>query len=115
MSPDKAEAAADLARATSSPLHALPVAVPGLQRNTVRAQRERVLARLQAGPASVGVLARECYCPSPTKRVSELRRLGFRIASDWIERREPDGTVSPAVLYRLAADLDTAQLPLFNE
>lgn len=105
--------APELTRSTSNPLHALgPVAHSG-RPNTARAQRERVLMRLQAGPATAAELARECYCPSPTKRVSELRRVGWPIRSEWIELREPDGTVSPATLYTLPADADPAQLALF--
>lgn len=105
-----------LARATCSPLNAFGGAVaPGARRNTAQAQRLRVLCRLQAGPASAAALARECYCPSPTKRVSELRRQGWPIRSAWIELREPDGSVSPAVVYTLPADNDPAQLHLFNE
>lgn len=102
-----------LARATANPLHAFGGAVPGGRPNTAQAQRDRVLCRLQAGPATAAVLSRECYCPSPTKRISELRRLGWPIQSQWIERPEPDGSVSPAVLYSLPADADPAQLPLF--
>lgn len=102
----------ELTRSTSNPLHALGLAGHDARPNTARAQRERVLMRLQAGPATAAALARECYCPSPTKRVSELRRAGWPIRSAWIELREPDGTVSPATLYRLPADADPAQLSL---
>lgn len=103
----------ELTRHTASPLHAFAGLAPGAPRNTVKAQRDRVLKRLQAGPATAATLGRECYCPSPTKRVSELRRKGWPIQSEWIELREPDGTVSPATLYSLAADADRAQLALF--
>jgi hypothetical protein len=103
----------ELTRATSNPLHALDAAAPGARRNTARAQRDRVLARLQAGPVTAAELARACYCPSPTKRVSELRRRGWPIRSAWIECREPDGSVSPATVYSLPADTDPAQLHLF--
>lgn len=104
-----------LTRATSSPLHAFGAVAPGARRNTARAQRERVLARLKVGPATAAALMRECYCPSPTKRLSELRRQGWLIRSEWIELREPDGSVSPATLYSLPADADPAQLHLFPE
>lgn len=102
----------ELTRTTSSPLHAFGLVGHAARPNTARAQRERVLMRLQAGPATPAALTRECYCPSPTKRVSELRRAGWPIRSTWIELREPDGTVSPATLYTLPADADPAQLSL---
>jgi len=104
-----------LTRATSSPLHAFGAVAPGARRNTAQAQRERVLSRLQAGPATPAALVRDCHCPSPTKRVSELRRQGWPIRSKWIELREPDGSVSPATLYSLVAGADPAQLHLFPE
>jgi hypothetical protein len=98
------------ARLCGSPLHVLTI--PPAGRNGVQAQRGRVLARLRRGPATRGALARECFCPSPTKRVSELRRIGHDIRSTWVEEREPDGTVSPTVLYSLAPDTCAAQLAL---
>lgn len=98
------------ARLHGNPLHVLMI--PPARRNGVQAQRERLIARLQRGPATRGALARECYCPSPTKRVSELRRIGHDIRSAWIEEREPDGTVSPTVLYSLAPDTGAEQLAL---
>lgn len=99
---------------TMNPLHAaLGAAAHGVRRNTARAQRDRLVKCLQAGPATAADLARACFCPCPTKRVSELRRAGWQIRSEWIELREPDGSVSPAVLYTLPADADPDQLALF--
>lgn len=95
-----------------NPLHAHAVLSPTAPRNTVRLQRERVLVRLQAGPATRAALCRECCCPSVTKRVSELRRKRRAIRSQWIEEREPDGSVSPTVLYSLPSDADPEQLAL---
>jgi len=111
MCPDT-EPAPHAERRTFSPLHAQAVLSPAAPRNAVGLQRERVLARLKAGPASRAALCRECSCPSVTKRVSELRRMGWAIRSQWIEEREPDGSVSPTVLYSLPSDADPEQLAL---
>jgi hypothetical protein len=99
-------------RLHASPLHVLTPSAGRAPQNGVQAQRERLLARLQRGSATRGALARECYCPSVTKRVSELRRMGHDIRSEWVEEREPDGSVSPTTLYSMAADSEAAQLAL---
>lgn len=95
-----------------NPLHTQVVLSPTAPRNSVRLQRERVLASLQASPATRAVLCRECSCPSVTQCISELRRMGWAIRSQWIEEREPDGSVSPTVLYSLPSDADPEQLTL---
>ncbi len=81
--------------------------------NTTARQRERILERLQHGPATRADLERECWAPSVTKRIAELRRKGWRILSPWAAYTAPDGSVSGAVLYTLApGPADTAQLAL---
>jgi Helix-turn-helix domain len=83
--------------------------------NGAAVQRERIAHRLRQGPATRGELARVCCCPSPTKRVSELRRGGLPIRTEWIEETAPDGSVNPTALYSLAVDADPAQLSLTFE
>ena len=81
--------------------------------NTTARQRERILKRLQHSPATRTELERECWAPSVTKRIAELRREGWPILSTWTACTAPDGSVSGAVLYTLAAGTaDTAQMDL---
>lgn len=81
--------------------------------NRTAAQRERILRRLQRGPATRLALERECAAPSVTKRISELRRAGWAIESQWIEVAASDGTLNEATLYSLA-DADALQGDLFD-
>ena len=84
--------------------------------NTTAAQRARICRRLQSGPATRPELERECWAPSVTKRIAELRREGWPILSTWTACTAPDGSVSGAVLYTLAAGpADAAQLALAFE
>lgn len=81
--------------------------------NTTAAQRARILMRLQRGPATRGDLERDCWAPSATKRIAELRREGWPIVSAWTTDTAPDGSVGAAVLYTLGSGTaDTAQLAL---
>lgn len=83
------------------------------QYNTTAAQRARICRRLQCGPATRPELERECWAPSVTKRIAELRREGWPIFSTWTTDRAPDGSVSGAVVYTLGAGTaDPAQLAL---
>lgn len=86
---------------------------PAARYNRTALQRERIVHRLQHGPATRAEVERECGCPSVTKRVSELRRAGWRISGEWIEATAPDGSVNAQTLYSLAGD-DTAQRDLFE-
>ena len=60
--------------------------------NGTARQRACILARLKRGPASRGELERECGAPCVTKRVSELRTLGYAICSTWVHGSGPAGT-----------------------
>lgn len=81
--------------------------------NTTAAQRTRILKRLQCGPATRTELERECWAPSVTKRIAELRREGWPILSPWTAYTAPDGSVSGAVLYTLGpGTADAAQMAL---
>lgn len=85
------------------------------QQNTTAAQRARIILHLQCLPASRRVLERECWVPSVTKRISELRREGWPIVSTRTTETGPDGSVSDAVVYSLAgspADGPQLTLPL---
>jgi hypothetical protein len=64
-------------------------------------QRSCILARLMRGPVSRPELERLCGAPSVTKRISELRRQGFSIASGWVEVSGPGGTVQVVTVYAL--------------
>ncbi len=80
--------------------------------NTSAAQRGRILARLLAGPCDVLTLAADCWAPCPTKRVSELRRAGWPIVRQWVQRIGPDGSESRLAVYALPADVNPRQLAL---
>ena len=86
---------------------------PAARYNGTALQRERIVQRLRQGPATRAELERECGCPSATKRISELRRAGWRIGKQWIVATVADGSVNAHTLYSLADD-DTAQRDLFN-
>lgn len=99
-----------------SPLDAPIELGPGPRREYWGAgmQRTCILSRLMRGPATRAELAHLCGSPSPTKRISELRRQGFAIASGWVSIAGPGGTVSLAGVYHLAAP-DDRQADLFGE
>ena len=78
-------------------------------------QRERIVNRLRHGPATRGLLTTDCDCPSVTKRISELRRMGLDIRMQWIEETSAAGRVNVTALYSLAGDPDRAQLSLTLE
>ena len=80
--------------------------------NRTALQRERIVHRLRQGPATRAELERECGAASVTKRISELRRKGFRIVGEWGEATAHDGSVNACTFYRLAVDDGAAQLPL---
>lgn len=75
-------------------------------------QRSRIIARLLRGPASRPELERVCGAPSVTKRISELRRMGFQITGGWAPMTGPDGTVNVVMVYALA-ERDDRQGDLF--
>lgn len=109
-------AGADAAR-TANPLQVVRSLAPeqAAQYNGTPLQRERILHRLRHGPATRAELERECDCPSVTKRISELRRAGWRIEGQWTEATAADGRINACTLYRLRlADDDTAQRDLFE-
>jgi Helix-turn-helix domain len=77
-------------------------------------QRSCILARLMRGPASRPALELHCAAPSVTKRISELRRQGFNIASGWASVSGPGGTAQVVTVYCLAVP-DDRQANLFGE
>ena len=81
--------------------------------NGAALQRERILSCLQRGPATRAELERVCNAPSVTKRISELRRRGWRIESEFIAETAHDGSVNFVTLYRLVGG-DAAQADLFE-
>jgi hypothetical protein len=88
------------------------IVAAGRRYNGVAGQRERILARLRQGPATRQELEREANCLSVTKRVSELRGLGWPIKSAWAEEAGPDGSVSATAVYSLGGEPDSRQLGL---
>ena len=98
-----------------NPLDAMRLLTPGLCAlyNGSKLQRQRILQRLQCGPATRAELERDCNAPSATKRVSELRGMGWPIESREDVRTGSDGLVNIATAYSLAAE-DTAQPDLFE-
>lgn len=98
-----------------SPLDHMHELAPGMaaRYNGAALQRERILSRLSSGPATRAALERDCNAPSVTKRISELRRKGWRIEGEVIAETSPDGGVNLTTLYRLA-DGATAQSDLFE-
>jgi hypothetical protein len=83
--------------------------------NRCAQQRERILQRLRCGPATGAELECECGAASVTKRISELRRKGHRIADEWTEATAADGSVNARKRYRLAEGDGAAQLALTFE
>lgn len=81
--------------------------------NSAAAQRAAILARLAAGPATAEQLMADCNVPCPTKRLSELRRLGHPIHTDDADRQNAGGSVNRVGLYVLLA-ADTRQPDLFT-
>lgn len=81
--------------------------------NTTAQQRERIVERLRNGAATRSELQHTCRAPSVTKRISELRRMGWPIESESITETAPDGSVNRTTLYRLG-DGDTVQTELFE-
>lgn len=82
--------------------------------NGTAAQRAAILARLAAGPATAEQLMTDCNVPCPTKRLSELRRLGHPIHTDDADRLNAGGSVNRVGLYVLLAP-DTRQPDLFTQ
>lgn len=81
--------------------------------NGTAAQRAAILTRLSAGPATAEQLMIDCHVPCPTKRLSELRRLGHVIHTDDAERLNDGGSVNRVGLYCLLS-ADTRQPDLFK-
>ena len=71
--------------------------------NRAAAQRASILARLAVGPATAEQLMADCNVPCPTKRLSELRRLGYPIHTDDADRLNTGGSVNRVGLYSLEA------------
>ena len=80
--------------------------------NSTALQWSRILRRLVSGPATRAELERDCNVPSATKRISEMRRAGWRIESREELHTGTDGTVNVATVYSLADD-NTARSDLF--
>jgi hypothetical protein len=81
--------------------------------NSTEAQRIAMLARLAAGPATAEQLMADCNAPCPTKRISELRRMGYPIHTDIADRLNAGGSVNRVGLYSLLQP-DTRQPDLFT-
>ena len=81
--------------------------------NGTAAQRAAILARLAAGPATAEQLMADCNVPCPTKRLSELRRMGHSIHTNDADRLNAGGSVNRVGLYSLNAP-DTRQSDLFT-
>jgi hypothetical protein len=113
--PPRTDAPAQQRGVHVSPLDHMHQLAPGMaaRYNGSALQRDRIVSRLRRGPATRAELERDCRVPSATKRISELRRVGWRIDGEVIPETAPDGGVNLTTLYRLA-DGDTAQSDLFE-
>lgn len=89
------------------------VTLPPLPYNGTAAQRSAILVRLAAGPATAEQLMADCNVPCPTKRLSELRRMGHPIHKDDAARLNAGGSVNRVGLYSLHKP-DTRQPDLFT-
>lgn len=100
---------------TVNPLHRVRHLAPDLaaRYNGAARQRECIVRRLRRGAATRAELERDCYAPSVTKRISELRRMGWRIEGEPINETAPDGSLNVATVYSLT-DGDSAQSDLFD-
>ncbi len=83
--------------------------------NGTALQRERILNRLRQGPATRAQLTKDCDCPSVTKRISELRRMGLPISTRWVQEVSPARRMNFTALYSLDGESDQAQLLLTLE
>lgn len=81
--------------------------------NGTARQRACIVARLMRGPASRGELEGECGAPCVTKRVSELRALGYAIRSTWVHRPGPAGTAGNLTTLYALVTRDDRQRDLF--
>jgi len=81
--------------------------------NGINVQRAAILARLLLSPATAMQLQSDCNAPDPRARIHELRADGHEISSQWIDRKNNDGTVNRVALYVLTAR-DPRQTDLFD-
>lgn len=73
-----------------------------LHPNSGAAQRQRLLKRLQQGPATTIELRRELDILAPAPRVHELRhRFGYDIVLHWVDQATDCGKVHRVGLYEL--------------
>jgi hypothetical protein len=75
-------------------------------------QRTRILERLRQGPATRQALEAEAGAGCARKRISELRRKGWRIKTEWADAAAPEGRVRLVAVYRLD-EADPRQADLF--
>ena len=104
-----------MTRLHRSPLKSISSATEaGQPCNGSAQQRACILARLMCGPVSRPELEYGCCAPSATKRISELRAMGYRIRSSWAFRPVPGGAKSVVTVYELVSP-DDRQGDLFGE
>lgn len=68
---------------------------------SIAAQRQRVLARLERGPATTLELRADEDILHPPGRIKELRDSGHNIALLWVQRQTEGGAVHRVGLYQL--------------
>ena len=82
--------------------------------NTIRSQRDRIIARLRRGPATRIELEQQENIPDATARIHELRKAGFTIDTDFVPVVNAHGTYSNCARYTLR-DGEDGQGVLFTE
>lgn len=72
--------------------------------NSLAAQQQRLLAALQRGPVSTLEARADLDILHPAGRAKELRRMGYRIETHWIERPTDCGKLHRVGEYILAVE-----------
>lgn len=72
--------------------------------NSAFAQRQRVLEALRKGPKSTLELRAKSDVLHPPGRVCELRKLGYRIITEWTQDFTPEGYPHRVAYYVLLGE-----------
>lgn len=72
-------------------------------RNSAAAQRDRLLSALRHGPVDTQHASRKLDIIHPPRRVFELRKLGYKITTAWVDRFTEAGQPHRVGIYTLEA------------
>ncbi len=74
-----------------------------MSKNTAKAQRARLLAALKRGPVDTVHAYRQLDILHVPRRIFELRKMGYAITTEWVERITEAGERHKVGLYTLEA------------